>query len=521
MATASRTVSNDSRGSSGSSQNGMNATSPRGGGILANAHEAPKKPIKVPDGSFTSALRAAFIPQQAGKQMKANGKPLGKSFERTQPLMTRGHEGGEVLKRDPRGQNAPCGDGVVLTNEFPDEEEKGTPDDEEGTPWSPASVTSDSLAPSSLGSSDSAWEQVTRGRSTTTSNSLTRSTSTASSQNSSNNPCSIKFAPLPSSGRLKRANSITIGVAARSQMLHSQGSGRASNNTNTAAWQAQFNAQRYGGPQPDQNGQLPPQQPSKSVIHGDDTVDLGEEIRKGALKAWRRMRRGSSVSSSSGSANGSPDNVAASDEKSPGRQGSTIESVEEEETHELATGEKTPKRSESPPRMAGLHREDLNEEPEGTRTPRHSMQRRLSTGTFIGNNAFMEIEEKRKRESRGVGDDGDDAEREENAHFAEALGRTHASRVAHHTVDDKWHPGMNSHSDGQGKETSVGVVEADTSGEEDEFELARTGTQEEVEDDEDDEEAKEAERMADEALHAHSAKATKAGAVEKMERKQR
>ena len=530
MATATRSRSNDSRLS-------PSAASPvGGGGILANAHEAPKKPIKAPDSSFASAIKSAFIPQQAGKQIKTNGKPLGKSFERKQPLATRGHEGGEVLKRDPRGDNAPCGDGIVLSTGSDDDEGEGEGESgveaevgaggvnasEEDTPWSPISTMSSSLTPSSAGeaSQDGLWDLATRGRSnTTTTDSMTRSAS-RTSEASSSNPCSIKFAPLPSSGRLKRANSITIGVAARSQLLHSQGSGRSHNNT--AAWQAQFNAQRYGAPQQNEqsHGAASSQRPGGPPRAVDDTVDLGEEIRKGALKAWRRMRRGSSTSSGSaadGTTTASGGNVAAG-----------IDSVEEEETNEIGGGEKTPKRSHSPIRMS---RDDGTEEPEGTRTPRHSMQRRLSTGTFIGNNAFMEIEERRKRESRAdeAGADEVDAddggirrEREENAQFAEALGRTHASRVAHRTGNQKWHPGMGLHADGDGKVTSVEKVDGMTSVEEVFHDAQHGGATDDDDDnnnDDDDEETRLAERMADEALASHSKEATKAGAVEKMERK--
>lgn len=516
MATATRTISSpDTQGSSISSRDNFGPASPRSGGILANAHEAPKKAIKPADSSFTSALKSAFIPQQAGKQMRANGKPLGKSFERTQPLATKGHDGGEVLKRDPRGQNAPCGDGVVLATTDADEEdvEDEYHEAEVSAPWSPTSATSDastvasSTSSSSTGDSQpsSSWEQAVRGRSNTQSSSISRSTSRSSSQASSNNPCSIKFAPLPSSGRLKRANSITIGVAARSQLLHSQGGGRASNgaNSNSAAWQTQINAQRSGG----SNDQF--QQPQRqsnsasSVIRQDDTIDVGEEIRKGAMKAWRRMRKGSV--SSNGSAS----------ESSPSRQPSSteIEPVKEEETHELMGGESTPKRSQSPVRMPGVqHSNDEDDDgADGTRTPKHSMQRRLSTGAFIGNQSFLEIEEKRKRESRGLGG-GEEEEvgREQEALFAEALGRTHASRVAHHTIDDKWHPGVQAHlvkPGGHGDDSSSSSS------------LGESGDGEE--EDDEDEESREAERLANEALKGHSTKATKAGAVEKMERKQR
>ncbi|UZJ52845.1 hypothetical protein CBS101457_002165 [Exobasidium rhododendri] len=519
MATATRTISDVSRVSSGSSSaDATAASSPRGGGILANAHEASKKPIKAADNSFTSALKSAFIPQQAGKQMKCDGKPLGKTFERTQPLATRGHEGGEILKKDPRGVNAPCGDGVVLTEDIVDADE----DDAESTRWSPTSeaTTSDSLTSSSLDSaSESSWDQVPRGRSDTMSSSMSRSISQASSQSSRNNPCSIKFAPLPSSGRLKRANSITIGVAARSQLLQSQGGGRSSNNnSNAAAWQAQYNASRYGGPQSNTQAQVPqPRQQTASVIRADDTVDLGEELRKGALKAWRRMKRGNSVSSSTSSSSSVVDDVTSFDKEStlttPVQE---EEEEEEEEQHdELAGGEKTPGRSHSPLGFTSFPRDLMNEEPEGTQTPRHGAHhRRLSTGAFTGNRALMEIEEKRRREGlEGEDKEGDDIDEEEKARFADALGQTHASRTAGHhypTEEGSWKASHGSNLNGNAQHTEVKEV----------FQDALEDDAADYDDEDDDEESKEAERMADEALHAHSAKATKAGAVEKMERKQ-
>jgi hypothetical protein len=483
-----RTVSHDSSNSSLSptSSLGSNFSQGTGKGILANAHEAPKRQAKGSDKGFSSALKSAFIIPQAGKQMKKNGKPLGKSFERTQPLPTVGHEGGEVLKVDPRGQNATSGDGIVLETDGDDNEE--ALDEGEGQPWSPTSADSSYSASSFTSNDENSWEQHMRGRSNTntTSSSMGRSPSVASSQCSSNNPCSIKFAPLPTSGRLKRANSITIGVAARSQLLHSQGGGRAP--TNSAAWQAQANAQRYasssstmsqGGATMADFQNAPRQASVVNAAREADTVDLGEVARKGAMKAWRKIRRGSNVSTSS---SGTTDSSA-----------SQIEKVVEEEPHEIAAGEKTPGRSHSPIRMSALLREDLQDEPEGARTPRHSMARRTSTGAFTGHNAFMEIEERRKRENQEQDEEETRrVEREENAQLSEALHRVHASRAA--GVEEKveqWHTPRGSQ--------------------------IHTPTEEGIFDEDD----AEAERMANEALARHSDKATKAGAVEKMERKHR
>jgi hypothetical protein len=463
-----------------SPQTPLTGGTPPKGGILANAHEAPKKPIKPADNGFTAALKNAFILPTPGKQMKNTGKPLGKSFRRTSPLPTVGHEGGEVLKRDPRGQNAPVGDGVVLTTDPDDEDEESVP------AWSPITATSSASSSSEAASAqESAWsgEHYGRGRSSTASTNMSRSDSIASTA-SSNNPCKIKFCPLPSSGRLKRANSITIGVAARTHLLQSQGSARVTDNT--AAWQAQANAQK----QQQSNGTNSQQGGTQDTNRGpqvryNDTVDLGEELRKGMLKAFRKVRRGSSVS------NGSE----AGDEKGAPRKG--VETLKEEEDYYELAGEKTPRRSYSP-----IHKSSddpqREEEADGTQTPRHNLQRRTSTGAFTGNKSFLEIEERRKRGSIGE----TDVDREQVAHFAEQLGQTHASRVAHHTGEDRWHLREDAvDSKNNSEATSITSVES------------------EYTDAANDAESMEAERLADESLKSHSDRATKAGGVEKMDRR--
>lgn len=487
MAAITRQIPNGSFHSTKSNQSLIYTGSPNsscGGGILANAHEAPKKPIKPADGSFTSALKAAFIPPQAGKQMKYKGKPLGKSFERTSPLSTKGHDGGEVLKRDPRGENAKVGDGVVWTSEH---------EVEVSPPWTPLTATSSNTSSTGdVQSQDGDWFDSSaphRGRSSTTASSGTTDTASCrsmsqSSGSSSNNPCRIKFAPLPSSGRLKRANSITIGVAARSHLLQSQGSGRSYNsNSNAAAWQA---AQVAAQKKDTLAGNAEDVSKREAVLRHGDTMDLGEELRKGVLKAFRKMRK---------------TNGEGGDERPTVKE---LEGLKVQDGHE---GELTPKRSSSPTITSSFppRPENGQEESDGTRTPR---QRRLSTGAFTGNNPLMEIEESRTRAIRGEVDD----EREQLARFSQALGRTHATTAAHHTKDDDWHPGMLLPSWGSGKSASVDVVDAGKEGEaesEEEYENAH---------DNDDPEAVEAERMADEALKCHGEKATKAGAVEKMER---
>ncbi|PWN36328.1 uncharacterized protein FA14DRAFT_54130 [Meira miltonrushii] len=504
-------VGNDVRtgiASSNSSGSGASAVAgPSNSGILCNAHEAPPRNGKM-DGGIGSKLKAAFTHQHPGKQIKTNGKPLGKTFHREQPL-PQSHAGGEVLRIDPRGPDAPVGDGIVLSS--------GEGSDDEAPPASPSgqSSSNDEAAESDYSSNGylSPNDQANRSRSNTASTELSESGSSV---------CKIKFAPLPSSGRLKRANSITIGVAARSQLLQSQGSGRQAGNA--AAWQQQYQ-QQMQRQQQEQRGRQNDQYSDGSRYSGiqpvqqeqsQDPVDLGEEIRKGASKAWNRFRRGSSVSSSGSSSK--PE--AEKREKLPP---ATESAVEEDDESALATGagEKTPKRSQSPTHINSRHYDD-EADPEGAQTPRHSMQRRVSTGAFIGQASYSRMEERRKR-----GDAVDekmsyeDAERQNEAtQFIEMLGQRGAGREIYHRADGGRKKEYKVKRDGQGKLIEViGIDEKgsdmDTSSE---SERSRS-TEAYSEEDEDDEETREAEALADQALKGHSEKAMKAGAVEKMEKK--
>lgn len=82
--------------------------------ILANAHEGQSREKIRAKSSKRSAFKAAFIPVQPGRQMKTNGKPLGRTFERKTPLPQGAKfEGGPVLQHDPRGEEASAGDGLV------------------------------------------------------------------------------------------------------------------------------------------------------------------------------------------------------------------------------------------------------------------------------------------------------------------------------------------------------------------------------------------------------------------------
>lgn len=469
-----------------------------GAGILCNAHEKPRRSSKN-DSGIRSTLKAAFVPPQPGKQSKTNGKPLGKTFRREQPL-PQSHAGGEVLKVDPRGPNAHVGDGIVL--ESPGAEES------DGEHTSPGVASADSASPGSAVEYLSPPPETTDGSTDggrSRSNTASTELSDTGSSSKGSNPCSIKFAPLPSSGRLKRANSITIGVAARSQLLHSQGAGR--QQYNAGFWQQAQQQQQLVQRQRQQQQQQPRfnQAARYSGFQADDTVDLGEEIWKGARKAWNRVRSGGSVSSASDDG-GSRERPDAVEDRSKVFDEAVVE--EEAEGHEAA-GEKTPKRAQSPTHMSKL-KDDEEHEPEGARTPRHSMQRRVSTGTFFGQASFREIEEKRKRgEATDGGEFGDDEGQNEATRFIEKLGQTGAGKEAFHIHGQG---GGQIKRDGKGKIVEVvGLDDGDSST------SSRGDTTRD--EDEDDAEEQEAQRLAEQALKGHSAKANKAGAVEKMEKK--
>lgn len=78
---------------------------------------------------------------------------------------------------------------------------------------------------------------------------------------------------------------------------------------------------------------------------------------------------------------------------------------------------------------------------------------------------------------------------------------------------------MQTKPDGASKETDIVDTESNEGTSVGEGDSLQGDESDGREDGEDDDETKEAERLADEALNGHTAKATKAGGVEKMERK--
>ncbi|CDW95044.1 hypothetical protein [Sporisorium scitamineum] len=263
--------------------------------ILDNPNDVlPRKQSRSgSESGFKAALKATFLPPPTpGRRIKVeDGKRLGKTFQRTEPRSSN-FEGGEVLDYDPRGKNASAGDGVLppgcLKTPPPERQdsasESGYGSDKESSLGAPSETGGFSdLSRSYTSESSSAWGSSERGRSTISVPSRAREGSMASTTSSSSG-AAIKFCPLPASGRLKRANSITIGVAARSHLLQSQG---------TAAPPRQHHTPQHvhGSQSWYTNASAHPQR--------DDVVDVGEEIKKGATKAWKLLRGGGGNSSDS------------------------------------------------------------------------------------------------------------------------------------------------------------------------------------------------------------------------------
>lgn len=269
------------------------SSQPRLKSILDNPNDVlPRKPSRSgSESGFKAALKATFLPPPTpGRQIKVkHGKKLGKTFKRSEPR-DQSFEGGEVLDYDPRGKHATAGDGIVPTSNLmgpPDSaSESGYGSDKESSLGTPSEAGESDFSRSFTSESSSAWE---RGRAASSIPNRTRGDSVASTTSSSSS-AAIKFAPLPVSGRLKRANSITIGVAARSHLLQSQG---------TAAPPRQsFTPQHVHGSQSWYN-------PNAHPKH-DDVVDVGEVIGKGASKAWKFIRGGNTSDDANAGAKAKP-----------------------------------------------------------------------------------------------------------------------------------------------------------------------------------------------------------------------
>ncbi|KAJ1017929.1 hypothetical protein NDA13_006540 [Ustilago tritici] len=290
------------------------SSQPKPKSILENAHGAlPRKPSRSgSESGFKAALKATFLPPPTpGRQIKVkDGKKLGKSFQRTDPLPER-FQGGQVLEYDPRGKHATAGDGILPSgctkppsfDRRDSASESGYASDKEssvGTPSEMGDAARFSRSYTSEASSacrPSMNDQSEWGPPTSSVPSRARQGSVASTTSSSSSAAAIKFAPLPMSGRLKRANSITIGVAARSHLLQSQGT--------AAPPRPSCTPQHVHGSQAwytNNAGNLHPRH--------QDVVDVGQEIKKGATKAWKLLR-GTGGGNASDASNSSNNNTPA------------------------------------------------------------------------------------------------------------------------------------------------------------------------------------------------------------------
>lgn len=384
---------------------------------------------------------------------KTDGKPLGKSFIRQTPINVREKiQGGEILDWDPRGRDASVGDGVKPPEFLPN----GDVVAEGGE----SAVVEDETEIKSNGNSEKENQQVASVdpnsaldqrkasiSSTTTSSSIVPTDSTSnrerhssiasstsnysSSQNGSGSNTSssihaIKFAPLPTSGRLKRANSITIGVAARSQLLHSQGTGR--------SWQSQQRQQVH--PMQPSSPSYPTAPKSRTASTSSNNSSSGlkdkrpivnteEELKKGASSIWRRMRSTSSSSSKSSTSNSTPNSSNDSTPSTPNTEVNPLStsptSMDEEKglAHPVPdeSGHATPKRPSSPHHhqtsQDGHHPSNLShqyphveETEEGARTPKIQphhppLTRRVSTGAYLRDQSIRGMQDERRKEFIG------------------------------------------------------------------------------------------------------------------------
>jgi hypothetical protein len=248
----------------------------------------------------------------------------------------------------------------------------------------------------------------------------------------------------------------------------------------------------------------------------DDVVDVGEELRKGALKAWRKVRGGRSESPAA-KAEGDGKGAAAAPQVA---------------TESPVAGDATPRRAGSPDHAARTSKDEAHppeggqphsyhladgddHTAEGARTPRNGMTRRLSTGAFLGNASLRGMQDDRRKKVLGLdgGDDEDEDEEEargkrENARFAESLGRTNAEHLVSKTGSEHWHPGLR-HARAEADARKVQTVTPDAETSDD------LSVDSERDDDVDDEETREAERL---AAAAADRPTTKAGGLEKFEK---
>ncbi|KDN37115.1 hypothetical protein K437DRAFT_259919 [Tilletiaria anomala UBC 951] len=616
---------------------------PPSGGILNNAHEVPKRKIGADNKGVAAALKGMFKHSHSGKQVKVapGSGPLGKTFERTQPLpaeKVKEIKGPEVLAFDPRAQDASIGNGIIISPTLlmkssgsPERNQANRPSPtvasagatdtnqlSEDGPASPNRLGSTSgeveeSLPCSTSQSESEFrdEAADRPSSTKGGNGSHTTTSgyqggdsygrqpSAISQTSttiSNVPAtsidsgtrrsewpsagaSIRFCPLPVSGRLKRANSITIGVAARSHLLQSQGSARQNYAVVPPHQQQQHSWVPFEQKSPHQTQAL------SSPQGKDDIVGVGELMQRGAMKAWRKMRRRSASRDSSTSASAAKNSSVAAG-TTIGKDDTVVgKAVENKATvaassgkeggaddeHEAQSGGKTPRRTASPPRLLHMPPATSAAEADGMHTPQGAVgtedgalahddaiphiTRRLSTGTFLKDASLRQIQETRRRELLGD-EEGMVHAHGDNGAMGPGGGDAHDATLVpeheEHKEQRGWIsgyiprelcgltlPGPGKFEDGLRAKAPAAVARRANSADSDQFvdvrEEGSGGGAEGEEGERDDEkenddgesdddtnnddETREAEKLAEQAIPIHSSKAMKTSGIEKIERR--
>ncbi|KAL9934801.1 hypothetical protein V8E36_006576 [Tilletia maclaganii] len=431
-----------------------------------------------------SAIKSAF--SSVGKRANSIGRkeskeaglkqPLGQSFKREgpPPVDAKGKiQGAPLLEHDPRSTGSDAEEAGELSASSEHSHTASSSDhhpsigrrspSDAGTSSSNLSADGERGRPQIDGPSDtSSPRKASR---------FLRSPSTASSSHASESShgsgsCAshaIRFCPLPATGRLKRANSITIGIAARSQMLLSQGSGPVPRSGGGRAPVVQANAHvhshssvhvtdpRHSGLQQqgrpvaaaawyEPGGELPP-----------DVIDVGAELKKVGKFAWRKMRgegKNRGGGGGGGEAGGQQQQQSGQTEKSPSRGSGTTTlpanvEVDEGETDGMKTPRAAPPKGLVPQQQSPLASTmSQDNKPSSSSTsaaetastqtsgsppsppPANAVpfHRRVSTGTFLGLESLREMQS--KRHSELVGDDKDDGNDDSNDDvFVDSLSR--------------------------------------------------------------------------------------------------
>ncbi|CAD6974219.1 unnamed protein product [Tilletia controversa] len=455
-----------------------------------------------PTTTFSAFKNAFSIGRKSSSNMRKQAKsseakatrPLGNSFKREGPLPVdeKGKiQGAPLLDVDPRTEEDATRAGSSNDPSSPDDSSsRGSANDSSVERESRKLVRqpSDSLNARSsqrrlasesgvtLTPPPSATRSGTGGLARSISNASSMqsgsSMSSASGTTRSGSVHAIRFCPLPATGRLKRANSITIGIAARSQMLLSQGNGPVP--------RGQQQSWAQGGPYQDPRSAVHPTDPRYSGFEReraaawyeaggqvpDDVIDVGAELRKAVTSPeTATTATGTKTANHAPTSNGEGEHSNSS---------SRVISEGNENDAE-ADGMKTPRAKLGPPAEQSLvtpltiqdnsHRAD--DTLEGSAVNRSSLEqahagivepslgdtaashfhRRVSTGAFLGNHSSLrEMQSKRHNDLTGSDDEDafEDAVSEQASNRASVeqskAGLAHSGQVAsssshHHTQD--------------------------------------------------------------------------------------